>query len=130
MGVDEEIGGTIAAEDEGGEMKNDGFTRLVTWLLMLPESVLSSMGARAVGADNGGGGVCRGGVAGEGKVGARRGGTIILEEACIGCPLIAVLGALPTFKADCKHEEKGKLCVNQTDISNGTSNLLSREAGI
>lgn len=103
--MDEETGSTIAVDDEGGEMKNEGFTRLVTRLMLLPESTLSRSGACGMVADKGGD-VCRGVATGEGKVGARGGGTIILEEDCKGCPLIAVLGALPTFKADCKHHEE------------------------
>lgn len=78
MGIDDETGGIILAEAEGGGTKNDeGFTRLAMRLLL---DSGSSRGIKGTDADREGDGICKVGTTGEATVAELEGGCISVED--------------------------------------------------
>lgn len=78
--MDEETGGIIIAEEEGGGTKNEGFTRLVIWLLLLLDSGVSRRGIKGVGDAKGGDGICNVGTVGEATLAGWEGGGPTVAE--------------------------------------------------
>lgn len=79
--MDEETGGIIIAEEEGGGTKNEeGFTRLVIWLLLLLDSGVSRRGIKGVDDDKGGDGICNVGTVGEATLTGREGGGTVAGD--------------------------------------------------
>ena len=58
VGMDEEIGGIIKADEEGGAKKEEGFRRLATRLLLLIGSMVSWRGVGLDGAERESDGTC------------------------------------------------------------------------
>lgn len=100
----EETGGIIIAEEEGGGTKNEeGFTRLVIWLLLLLDSGVSRRGIKGVDDDKGGEGICNVGTVGEATLTGQEGGGTVAED-WYGCPVIAPFETFPIVIAACNKE--------------------------
>lgn len=79
--MDEETSGIIIAEEEGGTVNEEGFTRLVVrlllLLLLLLDSGVSRWGIKGIDDDKGGDGICKVGMVGAATLPGQEGGGTI-----------------------------------------------------
>jgi hypothetical protein len=115
--MDEETGGIIIAEEGGGTKNEEGFTRLVIWLvlLLLLDSGVSRRGIKGVDDDKGGEGICNVGTVGEATLTGREGGGTVAED-WYGCPVIAAFETFPIVIAACNKEINTQFCSNRKKI--------------